>query len=252
MGNYIRIVLNKPLASITPALCTAFETDSLISVEHATGSDFSISEGRYGTALEENGSFEFAQYVSDEPEMLCKLSELADAELRAIAVQTGVVFVSILVADRGRIIRRYCECDGKVDIDEGQLPLWDEQIRDHAWNAADAMVGIGPPTKVSGASQDRVMIFGAPVMAISPQRLYDRLNQEAEQRTINAVQADVRQGNLECTLQDGSIVPINRHDVDKLVQHPFLPSQHLLLLHGRRTVHLPVDVNVAALNEWLK
>jgi len=281
MSNYARLVVAKPLAEIQPALLASFETPSLLSVDAAGGSDFLISEAPFGTALDENGEMQFYIYVGHDPELLCKLSVLADTEVRAIAVQTGVVSVDLLVVNRGTIIRRYSECEGEVAIDEGQLPEWDDEIRKHAWNTADCLVGIFPPEAASKRSffdrglalfghqsptpqsQDpktilmnsrrQAMDFRTPVAAISPSRFYDRKNREAAQMMVKPVRAMICGSVLECELPDQTSVRFGKHEVREVRQHPFDPNRLVVLLHDKRSVWLPPSVNkIDTFNEWLK
>lgn len=278
MGHYLRIVINKPLPALEPALLTAFDTDGLLPPEQAGTSDLLIRQGSRWTALDDNDSIDFFTYVSMDPEPLRRLSELADAEVRAIAAETGMDWVDLLVVDRGRIIRRYNECHGQADVDEGELPGWEGAIRNDAWNVADKLVGLPgglprckpdvldrllvwlgwwKPSQVDPASEPPMvdpilegMDFGEPTAAISLQRFHDRMNREAAKLSFRPVKADVRDGVLQCELDDGTIVKFNRADLDRIMPDPFWPGRFVLKFMDGRTVYLPEGANCAAI--WVK
>jgi hypothetical protein len=124
MGSYCRVVVHRSWADVEPILLKTFEAESIVPAADAEPGDLFLSEGNDAVALDENDAGSLLRFLGEDPEveLLTDLSRQCDARISAIAVQTGVGFVSILVVDRGTAVRRYMECDGKIETDEGQLP----------------------------------------------------------------------------------------------------------------------------------
>lgn len=268
MSTYCRIVVHKSLAEIESALLQAFDADNVIAEPDARPEDFILSEGNACVALDEHQSGSFLQYIADEPQFLTNLSKNCDSKITAIAVQTGVGFVSILVVDRGNIIRRYSECESNTEIDEGQLPDWDDRIRDHAWNAADDIVGILPWTpepSIVGTALRQIgrsigliskkqpekkpvvtpsgLIFGDPVGAIPTERYHAKLNLKATECVIVGFR-------LVCSLDSGNELIVSPGDIEKPFSNPFTHDGTYLAFRDGRTMSLPDTVEFSEIVQW--
>lgn len=269
MSTYCRIVVHKSRAEIESELLRAFDADSVFPASEAKSGDFILSDGNDCVALDEYDAGSFFPYVAHEPQFLSDLSKNCDARLAAIAVQTGVGFVSILVAEHGDIIRRYSECE-ETEIDEGQLPDWDDRIRDHAWNAADDIVGILPWTPepsmigkllrklgqsiglISKRQPEKKpivtpsgLVFGEPVGAISTERYHARLN-------LKATECHFDGSRLVCTLDNGDELIVSSDDIEKPFSNPFTGEGAYLAFHDGRTMSLPDTVEFPDIVQWYK
>lgn len=270
MSTYCRILIHKSRSAVESALMSAFDVDRLLTVPEAESGDFLLSEGNDCVALDEVESGPFLQDVAMEPEFLVELSRACDARITAIAVFTGTVWVSILVADRGRIIRRFLESD-EVEIDEGELPDWDERIRFHSWNAADDLVGMPQwqpePGFVTLGIRKLASVFGydcqpksrraellarfgfgEPVAAISAKRFHAKMNLQATGCRFDGPR-------LVCTFSDGSELSLFPSDVEHvLLETAFRTNKVIFKLRDRRVMTLPATYasEFPAIERWWK
>lgn len=168
MSTCCRIIIHSPRSAIEPILLDTFDAAAIIPVADAKPGDFFLSEGNDAVALDEYAAISFFPSVAHEPELLAGLSRRCNTKVSAIAVQSGVGFVSILVVDRGTIVRRYSKCsEVGIEIDEGEIPGWEDRIRGHAWSAADEIVGFHPPTPEPSAIGTAIRRLGRSIGLIS-------------------------------------------------------------------------------------
>lgn len=270
MSTYCRIVIDKPRSAVESPILSAFDVDGLLPVSEAESGDFLLLEGNGCVALDEFDSGPFINYVAMEPGFLTELSKACHARITAIAVFTGTVWVSILVADCGQIVRRYLESD-EVEIDEGELPDWDEKIRFHAWNAADDLVGMPQwqrqPGFITLAFCRLAGVFGhdcmpkpkraellarfgfnEPVAAISTKRFHAK-------RNLQATDFRFEGPRLVCTLNDGCELSLLPADVERvLLETAFNTNEILFRLRDRRVMSLPAEYasEFPAIEQWSK
>lgn len=268
MSTYCRIVIDKPYSAVESTLLSAFGAERLLPVSEAEPGDFLLLEGNGCISLDEFDSSSFIMYVAMEPEFLTSLSKACDAKITAIAVNTNVAWVSILVVDRGRIIRRYLESD-EVEIDEGNLPEWDERIHEHSWNAADALVEMAQhqpePSLIGRAFRTLAGVsgflpkskrteslakfgFGEPIAAISAKRFH-------AERNLRAVDCRFEASRLICTLDNGSELSFLPADIESvLIESAFKTNQILFSLRDRRVMSLPAAYasEFPAIERWWK
>lgn len=253
MTSYCRIVIDRPRELVEPLLLSAFGADEIIPVAAAERGDFLLLAGHGCVAFDEVDSGPFNLYVAMEPEFLSELSAACEARITAIAVTTSVGWVSILVAERGQIIRRFQEFEDDVEIDEGELPEWEEKIRNHSWNAADDLVGMAQwkpePSFLTSAfrritslfgtkeeqktERDKLLEkfgFGDPVGAISTKSFHAKQN-------LKATDFRFEEGRLICTLTDESELSLSPVDVAHVsVDTVFNSNQVLFKFRDRRVL----------------
>ena len=105
MSTYCRIIIHSPRSAIEPVLPDTFDAAAIIPVADAKPGDFFVSEGNDAVALDENAAISFFPCVAHEPELLAGLSRRCNTKVSAMAVQSGVAFVSILVSYRIQVLK---------------------------------------------------------------------------------------------------------------------------------------------------
>lgn len=271
MSTYCRVVIHRPWSEVKSIALKSFCADSIIPLTNAKSADFSVSAGNGAVALDEVDSGAFFVFVAQDPKFLVELSRQCDTKITAIAAQSGVGFVSILVAERGAIIRRFSECEGEIEFDEGELPDWDDQIRDHSWNAADALVGAVPLTprpsiigiairklgqaigfvsnkqpEVKPAVSPSGLAFGDPIGAIPMERWYAQLKEP------EVVTCRIDNSCLTCILDNGEEITVSAKDIKKSVLNPFSRRHVILILMNGRTLLLPDSIEFSEIEHWRK
>lgn len=271
MSSYCRIVLYRSTPEVESVLLETFGAEALIPSEKAEPGDLILSEAENAVALDEIDAGSLLVFLEGTAlKLLSDLSRGCDTKISAIAVQTGVGYVAILVVDRGSVVRHYVACEGKIELDEGRLPEWDDRIRDHAWNAADDLVGIvpwTPPPSLIGTALRKFgqsigllsakagvterkaapsgLMFGEPVGAISTKRYRDWLSPQAESCVLDG-------GRLVCILNNGNEMIVLPAEIDRPFTNPFTKEGTYLKHRDGRVMKLPDSVSLSEIEQWLK